>query len=635
MRDLQAAIRNQPPAEHPYDWDPVHMPGAVQSYGVLLVADPQTRQVQYASANAAEILGVPASEILDRSYLALADSERERRILKEAIAPDTILFPNPLRLTVKGRAFDAVFHTNGTSHLIEIEAVAAAGDAYAEMAGRAVEDMFDTASVEELYQRAVRVVRDVTGFDRVMLYRFDTRYNGQVLAESSREGIGSFLGLYFPSSDIGARVRALYLRNFTRYIPDIAAPSHPVLGLHGAAGGAGSANPVDMSDANLRSVQACHIDYLKNMGVKASMSFSINVDDRLWGLFACHHYAPRLVTYEQRVVCEQTAMMFIYRLSVMNSVAARVAQRNASLRQIGRSLSVGAALARRIAQLEGSLADRDDQAIAAPMLTGALAAIHAETSWLLAPDGPDEDGNEAGADTPPTVQQRKLLDLMEADSAAIVRHGRVTRIGEAPSAMAIFGIASMFGRELPDLRHGNLPVFATDHLGGFAAVATAIKDTAAGILAVSLSDEVPAYLIWFRREQVVHATWAGNPADEAMSAGATSANPRASFAAWKADIRNLSRAWVLEDVEVAYELAGLIRVAEGVAPRRETPATAALQTATWPAPRPSAYPGPAAASGPGGSGTAAPAHLPQNLVPQKLAAPGAPASRRIIRVGQL
>jgi len=615
MRDLHAAIRNQPPAEHPYDWDPLHMPGAVQAYGALLVADPQTRQVQFASANTAEILGIPASEIIDKSYLALCDSERERRAMKDAISPDTILFPNPLRLTVKGRTYDAVFHAHAGTHFIEIEPVDTNGNAYGEMSDRAVVEMYDPPSVEDLYQRAVRVVRDVTGFDRVMLYRFDARYNGQVLAEASREGIGSFLGLFFPSSDIGARVRELYLKNFTRYIPDINAPSHPLIGPNGPGGGAGSANPVDMSNANLRSVKDCHIDYLKNMGVKASMSFSINVDNRLWGLFACHHYEPRLVSYDQRVVCEQTAMMFIYRLNIMNSVAARLAARSRSVQQIGRTLSVAAALTRRITALASTVGGLEEQAAARSMLIGALAAIHAETSWLLAPDGPSKSGSE-----PISAPQRMLLDLMEADSAAIVRHGHVYRIGDAPAEMAVFAIASMFGRELPSLGRGNMPIFATDNLSMFAPVAAEIKDCAAGMLAASLTDDVPAYLIWFRREQIVHATWAGNPEDEAMSAGATGANPRASFAAWKADIRNLSRPWLLEDVEVAYELVGMIRAADGGAPLPEMQVVPQTQAAMWQSPRPAAP-------------------LPQTLVPQPLGSqplsPQPVASRRVIRVGQL
>jgi light-regulated signal transduction histidine kinase (bacteriophytochrome) len=221
--------------------------------------------------------------------------------------------------------------------------------------------------------------------------------------------------------------------------------------------------------------------------------------------------------------------------------------------------------------------------------------------------------DDAAGDGPPpplTPAQRLLLDLVEADSAAIVRHGQVRRIGDAPPAMSIYAIASMFGRELPDLQHGNLPVFATDNLTGIAPVAASIKDRAAGVLAVSLAEDTPAYLMWFRREQIVHAAWAGNPADEARAAGATTANPRASFAAWKADIRDLSKTWVLEDVEIAHALMTAIRTAEGAAPASMAPPAA---PSLWPAARLAPTP------------------------PRQPAPASAPVSqaRRVIRVGQV
>jgi len=611
MRDLRAAIRNQPPAEHPYDQEALHTPGSIQPYGVLLVVDPKTRQVQFVSENAAALLGVPTAEILDRSYLALCDSERERRVLKDSIAADTILFPNPLRLTVKGRSFDAVFHAEGGTHLIEIEPTDPADAAYGDMANHAVEELFDPGSVEELYRRAVRVVRDVTGFDRVMLYRFDARFNGQVLAESVRDGLGSFLGLFFPSGDITARARELYTRNFTRYIPDIAANPARLIGIHPGGGGGDSANLVDMTHANLRSVYPCHISYLNNIGVKASMSFSITIDGRLWGLFACHHYAARRVSYEQRVVCEQTAMMFIFKLTSLTSVAARIEQRAAGVQQIGRAVAVGAALARRLSAVEGSWADASEQEVARPMLARALAAIYAETSWLLGADG----GGPMGAGGPLSFQQRLLLDLVEADSAAVVRHGHVYRIGDAPPELAIFAVASMFGRELPDLGRGNLPVFAADNLSLIAPVTADIKDRAAGLMAVSLGEDSPAYLIWFRREQIVHATWAGNPAAEGSGTVAQGLNPRASFAAWKQDVRDLSRPWTQEDVEVAYDIMSVVRGAAGVS-LREVPARRAVPM-DWPA------------SGNAPSSAVAP--LPLTAArPQSM-----PSQRRVIRVGQL
>jgi light-regulated signal transduction histidine kinase (bacteriophytochrome) len=604
MRDLSAAIRNQPPVDHLYDWDPVHLPGSVQSYGALLVADAQSRLVLYGSENIRDLLGVEARGLIGRSYLMLFGEAAERATVEAQIKADTILFPNPIRLTHGGRAFDCVFHAHGNQHLIEIEPADPAGQTYSDMSDQAVTELFNPASVEELYQRAVRVVRQVTGFDRVMLYRFDARYNGQVLAESARDGIGSFLGLFFPSSDIGARVRDLYLQNFTRYIPDISAIAAPMIGKAGIA----SRESVDMTHANLRSVYPCHTTYLANMGVRASMSFSINVDNKLWGLFACHHYAPRLVSYERRVVCEQAAMMFIFKLSMLSSSAARLERRRADVVKVSRDMAVGAALARRVAALDTAWSDNAEQDAAR------LASLQEETCWLLAPPA----GSRAPAHpVEVTPRQRLLLDLVEADSAAVVRHGQVYRIGDAPEEMAIFAIASMFGRELPDLHAPNLPLFATDSLSAIAPVAEAVKDRAAGLLAVSLGDTEPAYLLWFRREQIVHATWAGNPGEEAIGNSADGANPRASFLAWKQDICNLSRPWLIEDVEVAASVLEAVRAADG-APDR--PLSVPAVVAAWPpAPRPLPWPSqPLAATMPPGRDVA-----PPNL------------AHRVIRVGHV
>jgi hypothetical protein len=173
--------------------------------------------------------------------------------------------------------------------------------------------------------------------------------------------------------------------------------------------------------------------------------------------------------------------------------------------------------------------------------------------------------------------------------------------------MAIYAVASMFGRELPDLQGASPHVYATDGLSAVVAAADDIRDRAAGIMAAALSLESPSYIIWFRREQIVHATWAGNPAADAMSAGTEGLNPRASFEAWKQDIRNLSRPWDMEDVVVADELAQVLR-------SLATPANVARP------PRPV---------------------LPRPIVPPSPPRPASPApvqpsasDRRVIRIGQ-
>jgi light-regulated signal transduction histidine kinase (bacteriophytochrome) len=627
MRDLRGAIRNQPAAEHDYDWAPIHMPGAVQSYGVLLVADPKTRRVLFVSDNARDMFGIAPADIIDNSYLQLAEHERERKNIAAKVAPDTILFPNPMRMTIRGRSYDAVFHAHAGVHNIELEPAQEGGDDYDEMSARATAELYNPPSIEELYQRAVRTVREVSGFDRVMLYRFDARYNGQVIAESTRDGIGSFLGLFFPSSDIGARSRELYLTNFTRYIPDIGAKVHGLTSVFPGGGHADSGHPVDMSHTNLRAVWPCHITYLQNIGIQASMSFSINIDGKLWGLFACHHYEPRNVSYDQRVVCEQAAMMFIFRLSVMSSGAARLADRRAGLSTLSRGLSVSAALTRRLEALDTEWRGSPEESTARTMLAKAVRAVQAESTFLLsdeAPAGPAT-GPSGGLSGDLTLSpaQKTLLALVEADSAAIVRHGRVIRIGDAPTEMSIYAISSMFGRELPDIRAAEPHVFATDCLTAVVPATESIKDRAAGILAVSLSQDTPAYLIWFRREQIVHATWAGNPAADALAAGTESQNPRASFEAWKQDIRNLSRSWVLEDVQIADELAAVLRGLDASTdplPRAWFPATAS---------RPASMISPL--SGPGGSGAGSQYAPP--LAGQLASAPIVPP-RRVIRIGQ-
>jgi light-regulated signal transduction histidine kinase (bacteriophytochrome) len=240
------------------------------------------------------------------------------------------------------------------------------------------------------------------------------------------------------------------------------------------------------------------------------------------------------------------------------------------------------------------------------MLQRAIEAIEAETSFLLAGD----ESQTRQGDGPPTAAQKLLLDLVEADSAAIVRHGRVSRIGDAPPEMAIYAIASMFGRELPDLLTGDLHIYATDCLATLVPVAEAVKDRAAGVLAVALSLDSPAYLLWFRKEQIVHATWAGNPSADAMSAGTEGLNPRASFDAWKQDIRNLSRSWLIEDVTIADELAATLRGLNASADR--SVATQSPGIVRFPASSPAT---PAATGGP--------------------SRPGAPSMpRHVIRIGQ-
>ena len=164
-----------------------------------------------------------------------------------------------------------------------------------------VEELNRAASLTELYDTAARAVRDLTGFDRVMVYRYDANYNGEVVAESKREDLNSFLGLHYPSTDIPAQARALYEKNWVRLISDVDYTPVPLVPSIDPASG----TPLDLTYSTLRSVSPIHVEYLQNMGVHASMSISLLRRGRLWGLIACHHYAgPHLPPFGTRAAAE-------------------------------------------------------------------------------------------------------------------------------------------------------------------------------------------------------------------------------------------------------------------------------------------------------------------------------------------
>ncbi len=148
-------------------------------------------------------------------------------------------------------------------------------------------------------------MRALTGFDRVMVYRFDPDGSGEVIAESARSSLDPYLGLHYPASDIPKQARALYERNWLRIIADVDAAPVPVLPARDPHG-----RLLDLSMSSLRTVSPIHLEYLRNMGVAASLSVSILRGGKLWGLFACHHTEPRHLSLERRTGAELFGQMF-------------------------------------------------------------------------------------------------------------------------------------------------------------------------------------------------------------------------------------------------------------------------------------------------------------------------------------
>ncbi len=483
--------------------EPIHIPGSIQPRGVLAVVHEPAFEVRQVSANVAELLGRPVDTILGRHLSALIGSEQAARIEQAAATIGGLRQNNPLEFTIEvagqARAFDAILHREpGGVLLVELEI--AYGErpfsfpnTYQAVRG-AVEELNRAATLTELYATAARAVRDLTGFDRVMVYRYDEEYNGEIVAESKREDLNSFLGLHYPSTDIPAQARALYEKNWIRLISDVDYAPAPLVPSIDPV----SDPPLDLTYATLRSVSPIHIEYLQNMGVHASMSISLLRRGRLWGLIACHHYAgPHLPPFGTRVAAEFLG----------STLSLRLVDRFED-EQLHKRLAAQAVLAKLTA---ASLDDGEP-------LSEAL---------LGAPD---------------------LLDLVPADGVVIDIGGDLRMRGSVPPPEIVSAVAA-WARDVDD------EIASSECLSRALPELDLDPQVAAGALALNLPDG--QFAIWFRREVLRSVDWGGDPYNKAIavSEGAQiRLSPRKSFDRWREIVHQRSEPWSLSETESAGSL---------------------------------------------------------------------------------
>ncbi|MFC8921270.1 SpoIIE family protein phosphatase [Cellulosimicrobium sp. NPDC057127] len=522
--------------------EPIHVPGMIQPRGALLVVRESDGTVLQVSSNSAAFLGSEPEALLGRPLEAAVGRAAATTVLEHARGGEDLAVRNPLTVRLEGagdvvaREVDAVLHRPplpatgpGAEPVLVVELEAAAGErpltfrnTYLRVR-RALRDLERAATLHELYDDAARHVRALTGFDRVMIYRFDAEYNGEVVAEARREDLNSFQGLHYPASDIPPQARALYEKNWIRLIADVDYTPAPVVPTALPTTGA----PLDLTYSTLRSVSPIHLEYLGNMGVRASMSISLLRDGRLWGLIACHHYAgPHEPPYEVRTAAEFLGSALSVRL-----VGQAEEERDAEVR---RAESVLAHLA----------ADSRDEA--AP-----LGIAITRSGWL-----------------------RKLV---RADGAAVVAEGRLTSVGSVPDddgCRALVAWVLAQGEEL----------VATDCLVRDAPDVAPMAPDVAGLLGIVLPDG--QVVVWVRDEVLRHVDWGGDPYNKAIASregDTVRLSPRKSFDRWREVVRGHSRPWTPDQTDFAAALRGHLVEALYVRGRKDLRATESLQRSLLPA----------------------------------------------------
>lgn len=475
------------------DSEPIHIPGSIQPHGALLAAiEPELIVVQ-ASVNTGAIFGIEHGAVLGAALSRLLEAPAPDE-LRRSIAPPSYHPLNSFPVTIRGRNFDGIVHRSGGLLVLELEPADADERAPRDLYARVHEGLArleQAPRLSELWPSLAATVRDISGFDRVMVYRFDERDgSGEVIAEQASPGMAPYLGLHYPASDVPNQARRLYVQNRLRLIVDAAYESAPLVPAENPRTG----EPLDLSAAVLRSVSPIHRQYLANMGVRSSMSVSLIKDDRLWGLVACHHRTPRFVPYLTRVVC-----------GFLGDVASW------SLRP----------------RLEG---EESDARLRASGVLAQLVETMVGRSDVLA----------ALADGAPSA-----LDLVDARGFAVAHGGWLATRGATPSREQLAALIAWLEGQA-----GSEPL-ATDALPSLYPPAADFKHVASGLLAIAVTNAHAAYLLWFRPEAVREVHWGGDPRAPADGERLT---PRNSFAMWKETVRERSQPWAAWEVSAASEL---------------------------------------------------------------------------------
>ncbi|MDM5179568.1 ATP-binding protein [Massilia sp. DJPM01] len=479
------------------DKEPIRTPGSIQPHGFLLALSPALEVLQ-ASDNLEAMIGTGAARAIGQPLEQVIGEQASLQLRPEIDAAE--IGQRPLYLCTLGigpaRHFDVLAHCYDGLLILEFEAVQRASAADFRHLHRQVGDFLlkvsDSATAQAMCELAAQEIRRVTGFGRVMVYRFDEEGHGHVMAECRDEAYPSYLGQRFPASDIPRQARELYMLNRIRLIQDanytparLVPPLNPV---------SGAAN--DLSFAALRSVSPIHLQYMRDMGTLASMSVSLMVKGRLWGLVSCHHTTPCALAFDKRTACEQLGQ--ILAMCVESREDANELQFRLDVRRVMVSMLAG--------------------------LTQSSDFIDNLSSVFPA-----------------------LLQFARAGGAAILFDDRLLTYGDTPGDAAIRELVGWL-----DLHcHGD--VFHTDHLAAHYPPAAAFSGNAAGLLAMPVSRIHKHYLLWFRPEVVRTVDWAGNPHAKAGAAPMAQLSPRTSFATWSETITGTSAPWHGGEIELAVE----------------------------------------------------------------------------------
>ncbi|MFK8014458.1 MAG: ATP-binding protein [Gammaproteobacteria bacterium] len=475
--------------------EPIHRPEWVEGTGHLLAfGDDEDGALLAISDGAAQAFGCEEKELDEQGLTALPQESRAQiQALQEGGVNMNVTAGS---INAKGKNRSVICHRHNGVLFLEQEL----GDTIVvspDQKSRYLETLRVITDLDALFQLGAEFFRDCFGFDRVMVYQFDTDNHGFVVGEAKRDDLEPFLGLHYPATDIPKPARDIFLLTRSRAIPDIELANRAVRFTPRQQG------HLDLSRCQLRAASAIHIEYLMNMGVRATMTIAIIVHGKLWGLFALHHYSAINPQFTARLDAEMLSSSFAQRLL-------------------------------EIEQADLEQAEHTSRATAA----GFLDELRIEDQFQLRV----------------MRAQAPLQALCPSDGAAVVSASNVAfKSGTTPSNEALLALRDW----LVTSEAGNL--FSTDDIVSETSEGALLDEYRGGVLAIRVSEITETFVLWFRAPQRQQIRWAGDPrAPQMVSSvspeGKTRVSPRQSFAKWEQEVIDRSPPWEAWTLRMAEQL---------------------------------------------------------------------------------
>ena len=465
------------------EFEPIHIPGSIQPHGFLVGVNIHSWKIDFCSGNIQDYIPTTHQGVLGTDFKALFGDKQESEV-KDYIAKNLLLSSSPLKLELLERPFLCTVHKSNETYIFEAEP--------SEDNSKKLADVYDqtsqflsymnaTHTLKELCQMVVKGTREITGYDRVMVYRFDKDYNGEVFAESVREDLEPFLGLHYPHTDIPIQARELYMKNLLRLIVDINYTPVPLYTVDN-----GEDKNLDLSLSVLRSTSPIHVEYLQNMGVGATLTISLIHKNKLWGLIACHHYSEKNLTPEIRLASQLQGHFITSQIDIRQS------------------------------NEEYEVARKSNIALEK------LNALHLPAK---------EDAFQT------VIQNENLLEICNASGVAIIFNNTIYKNGLTPDENNIHKLINWLSV------FTDSDTFSTEKLIDFLPNADDYCEEASGILYHSLSIDSNDCIIWFRPESLTEINWAGDP-NKAIVKDVNGLYPRNSFKLYREIVKCQSKLWL-------------------------------------------------------------------------------------------